>query len=250
MATPSLLSLEKAVSLLRRVVENGEERSISALAAEIGVPRSTAFRLIATFERTGLITRLCRGFYLPGPTLLHLVKPGSLNRVLAGVGRPIIQKLAAKTRCTAHLGVFEGGMVTYLLKSGRAKANIFTREGTQLEAYCTGIGKALLASLPEPEQQEYLASGPFIRLTPNTLTNARALKSALVEVKAQGYSTDNAEMDADLRCVAVPVRDGEGTVVAAVSISARKSRDSAEDLLVHLGSLRAAARELTRRLGG
>jgi IclR family transcriptional regulator, acetate operon repressor len=250
MATPSLLSLEKAVGLLRRIVQDKEEYSISELAAKIGVPRSTAFRIIATFERTGLITRLCRGRYLPGPTLLRLVSPGSLNRVLTGLGRPIIQKLARKTRCTAHLGVFEGGMVTYLVKSDAAKGALFTREGTQLEAYCTGIGKVLLASLPESALGEYLASGPFIRMTPNTLTASRALKRALATVKVKGYATDNAEMDVDLKCLAVPVHDGDGTVVAALSIALRNARGDADDLLVHLGALRAASHALTQRLLG
>lgn len=241
-------SLEKALELLRHLAADAGERSISALAAEIGLPPSTAYRIAATFERHGFMTRLHRGHYLPGPILLGIAGSGALNRVIAAVGRPILQNLARQTDCTAHLGVFEGGMVTYLLKAARGRAHLFTREGTQLEAYCTGIGKVLLASLPDSELDEYLASGPFIRLTPNTLTDSNALRSALAKVRAQGYATDEAEMDTDLRCLAVPVRDSKGSVIAAISIARRQACGGAADLFNHLGALWGAANALAGRL--
>lgn len=87
MATPSLKSLERALELLGRVARFGDERSISQLAAEIGMPLSTAHRISATLERSRLITRLRREHYLPGPILLRLATPRSLNRVLVAVGR-------------------------------------------------------------------------------------------------------------------------------------------------------------------
>lgn len=248
MATPSLKSLEKALELLGRVVQFGDTRSISALAAEIGMPPSTAHRISATFERSGLITRLRRGHYLAGPALLRLAAPRGLDRVLAATGRSVIKNLARKTGCTAHLGVFENGMVTYLLKAGRGRAAIFTREGTQLEAYCTGIGKVLLASLSKSDLEEYLVQGPFVRLTPNTLTDARALRAALNEVQARGYATDDAEMDVNLTCLAVPIQDSERRVLAALSISKRHALARPNPLIAHLDSLQAAAGVIARRL--
>jgi IclR family transcriptional regulator, acetate operon repressor len=248
MPTPSLKSLEKALELLGRVAHFGDTRSISALAAEIGMPPSTAHRISATFERCGLITRVRRGHYLPGPTLLRLASPGGLNRVLAATGREVVKGLARQTGCTAHLGVWESGMVTYLVKAGRGRANIFTKEGTQLEAYCTGIGKVLLADLPKADLDEYLAQGPFVRLMPNTLTNAHALRAALDEVQARGYATDDAEMDIDLICLAVPVRDNEGRLLAALSIAVRQANAGPNDLVVHLESLRVAAKKIAHRL--
>ena len=248
MATPSTRSLGKALELLSQVARDGGKRSISVLAAEAGIPASTAYRIAATFERSGFMTRLRRGHYLPGPTLLRLADASSFKRVLVGVGRPIVEALAKATGCTAHLGVFEDGMVTYLLKAGRAKDKLFTRQGTQLEAYCTGIGKVLLAALPESALEDYLANGPFIRLTANTLTDPRALRAALTEVQVKGYATDNAEMDSDLICLAVPVRDSDGKVLAAFSISIRQANGNPNNLRVHLDSLRAAADALTKRL--
>jgi IclR family transcriptional regulator, acetate operon repressor len=248
MATPSLRALEKAVELLGQIVECGEIRSISSLAGQIEMPRSTAYRIAATFERSGFLTRLRRGHYLPGPALLRLGRRDNLQRVLKGLGRPVVDKLSRDTGCIAHLGVFEDGMVTYLLKAGRLAGTVFTREGTQLEAYCTGIGKVLLAALPDTAREEYLRTGPFIRLTQNTLTDPQVLRSALQIIAAQGFATDNAEMDVDLLCLAVPVRVGNGEVVAALSISTRVNRNPGSSPLAHLETLRRAANVLRHRL--
>jgi IclR family acetate operon transcriptional repressor len=248
MATPSLRSLEKALNLLRRIVESGEDHSISAIARQISMPHSTAYRIAATLERSGLVTRMRRGYYLPGPSLMRLARHDSLSRILRAVGRPIVKKLARDTGCIAHVGIFENDMVTYLLKAGRAGQTIFTREGTQLEAYCTGIGKVLLAALPVSVREEYLKGGPFIRLTANTLSDPQRLRSELISVGERGYAEDNAEMDSDLMCLAVPVRLGEGDVIAAVSISTRSTDVDSHALLPHLGRLRTAASLLSDRL--
>jgi IclR family transcriptional regulator, acetate operon repressor len=250
MATPSLRSLEKAFDLLGRIVESGEIHSISDFAKQIKMPHSTAYRIAATLERSGLVTRLRRGYYLPGPSLIRLARHDSIPRVLKAIGRPIVKKLAIDTGCIAHVGIFENGMVTYLLKAGRAAQTVFTREGTQLEAYCTGIGKVLLAALPESVREDYLKSGPFIQLTANTLTGPRELRSALIVVGDRGYAEDNAEMDSDLRCLAVPVRldEGKGNVIAALSISTRSTDEDSHALLTHLDALRTAASLLSNRL--
>jgi len=248
MATPSLRSLEKALDLLGRIVESGEIYSISDFAKQIKMPHSTAYRIAATLERSGLVTRVRRGYYLPGPSLIRLARHDSIPRVLKAIGRPIIKKLATDTGCTVHVAIFENGMVTYLLKAGRAAQTVFTREGTQLEAYCTGIGKVLLAALPQSAREEYLKSGPFIQLTANTLTDPQKLRSALIEVGDRGYAEDNAEMDSGLLCLAVPVRLGDGDVIAAMSISTRSTSDDSHALLTHLNALRAAANLLSKRL--
>lgn len=248
MSSPSLKSLEKALALLEKIATDGGEGSLSTLAADLGLPLSTAHRIAATLERHGFVTRLQRGHYLPGPRLLRLTAADGLNRVIVGVGRPIIARLAKQARCTAHLGVFEDGMVTYLLKSEHSSAEVFTREGTQLEAYCTGIGKVLLAALPAQQLEDYLKTGPFIRLTDRTLIEPTALRAELVTVKQQSYAMDDAEMDVDLACLAVPVRSAEGDVIAAISISRRHVAGGASSLLPHLETLHEAANALTQRL--
>lgn len=248
MTTPSIRSLEKALALLRQLARDGGVSSISQVATEISLPLSTAHRIAATFERQGFVVRVKRGHFLPGPALLNLANTQTSDRMLAALGRPVVVKLARETRCIAHLGVLSAGMVTYLLKAGERKLPLFTREGTQLEAYCTGIGKVLLAALPKLELSDYLADGPFIRLTPNTIIDTNKLRRVLAAVRTQGYATDDSEMDTDLRCLAVPVRDSEGRVIAAMSISTSQHDVDLTDLRIHLETLRAAAGAVSRRL--
>ena len=236
------------MDLLGRIVESGEIHSIADLAKQIHMPHSTAYRIAATLERSGLVTRMRRGYYLPGPSLIRLARHDSIPRLLKAIGRPIIKKLATATGCTSHVGIFENGMVTYLLKAGRAAHTVFTREGTQLEAYCTGIGKVLLAALPVSVREEYLKSGPFIQLTASTLIDPQKLRRELIVVGDRGYAEDNAEMDSDLLCLAVPVRLGEGDVIAALSISTRSTDEDSHVLLTHMDALRTAANSLSKRL--
>jgi DNA-binding IclR family transcriptional regulator len=120
-----------------------------------------------------------------------------------------------------HLGSFEGEMVTYRAKAGDPKNGLFTEVGGQLEAYCSGIGKVLLAHLPDEELAAYLANGPFYALTVNTITDAGALSAELKRVRAEGMAFDREEVEDGLNCVAVPLFVPDGSVPLALSASFR-----------------------------
>lgn len=243
---PPTLALDKSLALLSLLVADSGESSVSALATEAGVPPATAHRIVATFERRGFVTKIARGRYLAGPALLRLANAATLNGVLKAVAQPILSDLAKQTRMVAHLGVFEGDMVTYLVKAGR-QGDLFTREGMQLEAYCSAVGKMLLALLPADQRERYLASAPFVALTPNTITEPEALRAELARVREQGFARDEREIDEALRCVAVPVRDAQGAAIGALSISARQSAGEI-DPGDHLPALRGTALAIEGRL--
>jgi len=247
MPTPAPRALDKALTLLNLIVADRGARSVSALAADAGLPPATAHRMVAAFARRGFLTSAARGRYLAGPALIGLQQHADLNAVLAATGRPLLAALAKETRLTAHLGVLETDMVTYLVKAGR-RGDLFTREGMQLEAYCSGIGKALLALLPETARERYLAGGPFIALTPNTITDAALLREELARIAALGHARDDAEVHAQLYCIAAPVRDSAGAAVAAISLSAWGENGACADPSPHLPALQATARTLEQRL--
>jgi DNA-binding IclR family transcriptional regulator len=110
-------------------------------------------------------------------------------------------------------------MVMYTVKEGHPVDRLFTREGTQLEAYCSAVGKVLLAHLSEDEREAYLATGPFVALTDATITSAPELRTHLAEVRAGGCAIDNREIAPDLVCVAVPVVWPDTSVRAAISLA-------------------------------
>jgi IclR family acetate operon transcriptional repressor len=250
MAEPRSATLDKALSLWTSLAADGGARPLSSISREVGVPLSTAHRIVAAFERRGFLTRASRGHYVPGPVLLQLAGPSGFRQVLTAAGRPVIAELGKKTGLTAHLGILEGDMVTYLIKARDKGPELFTREGMQLEAYCSGIGKILLAALPEEDLDRYLASGPFVSLTPNTIVEPYALRHELSQVRERGYAVDDAEVDLNLRCLAVPVRDGRDDVIAAISLSSHRPSGSPGEVQSLLDGMRAAAIALEQRLFG
>ena len=137
--------------------------------------------MVAAFERGGLVVRGERGRYGAGLGLAELsALYRQAGRFLARAGRPELRRLAREMKRTAHLGVLEAdAMVTYLVKEAAGNMPIFTREMLQLEAYCTGVGKVLLAHLDDSAREIYLAGGPFVSLTDNTLTDPGLLRAEL-----------------------------------------------------------------------
>jgi DNA-binding IclR family transcriptional regulator len=203
---------------------------------------------MTALHRRGFVAKAARGEYLPGPALLR-GRGCDLNTLLREVSRPALARLARETGLTAHLGVFEGDMVTYLVKAP-GRTPVLTQEGVQLEAYCSGIGKVLLAALPEPEQDRYLSVGGFVRLTANTIIDPEALRRALQDIRREGRAVDDGEVIPELRCLAVPVRDDQGAVCAAISVSATVGADGEAPIEDYLEQLGGAARRIEHALRG
>jgi IclR family acetate operon transcriptional repressor len=143
--------------------------------------------------------------------------------VLADASRSLLQRLARKLSTTVHLAVLEGEMVTYLVKAYGGGPDLLTRELIQLEAYCSGVGKVLLAHLDEAAREAYLDTGPFVALTAATITDPAAWRAELDRVRRQGFARDDAEVKESLYCIAVPLRGPDGRVVAALSASGLSS---------------------------
>lgn len=138
---------------------------------------------------------------------------------LEAISRPALRSLALECGATTHLGIWDGEMVTYLVKQAGRGATLFTSEGGQLEAYCSAIGKVLLAHLEPAARDAYLSAGPFIPLTERTKIDPAHIQAELEEVARLGFALDQQEIAQELFCIALPVRDSGGTVLAAVSLS-------------------------------
>nr|MBP6380884.1 IclR family transcriptional regulator [Sphingorhabdus sp.] len=157
--------------------------------------------------------------HVAGARLLGLLHRLDEKQIIANVAAPLLHELAARVRTVVQLGTFENDMVTYRIKTGRGANALFTRIGMQLEAYCSGMGKVLLANLPVAEREAYLASGPFVALTEHTIVEPARLREELDAVRNQGFAIDDEEVSPGLRCMAVPLRRSDGRVLAAISVS-------------------------------
>ncbi len=216
--------------MLEAVIADGGRSNVSGLARQIGVPMATAHRQVTTLVAEGYLTPSGGGRHVAGSRLLGLLHRLDEKQVVANVAAPLLHRLAARVRSVVQLGTFENDMVTYRIKTGRGASDLFTRIGMQLEAYCSGIGKVLLAHLPNPEREAYLASGPFVALTDRTIVDPDRLRTELDAISKRGYAIDDEEIAPGLRCMAIPLRKGDGTVIAAISVSqAMSSRNLLND---------------------
>jgi IclR family acetate operon transcriptional repressor len=245
-------SLEKGLALFGRIMRDGGRTPLPELAADMALPRSTLYRLTSALEQAGLIARLGTGRYGVGLPLAETLQDITPASQLIHLCRPSLRRLADDCSATAHLGVMENEMVTYLVKESVSTphaAASFTRENAQLEAYCSGIGKVLLAWLPEMELTRYLSSGPFVALTERTITDPATLRECLQAIKATQFARDDGEIADDLYCLAVPLwTDGEPMTVA-ISLSFTRCEATASNDAAYLAKMRACAAALSIKLG-
>lgn len=212
-------TLTKGLQLLEALLGDGGRSGLSAIAQELGMPGATAHRLALTLEADRYIERAAKGIYVPGARLLALAGNFSPRDRLAAELRHPLARLASRFGAYAHAGILEDNMVTYVVKERGGAADLFTVEQMQLEAYCSAIGKILLAALPNTDLDAYLDQGPFIALTPNTITDPAALKEALLCVRESWVAYDRHEVRSDLYCLAVPIWSENGAIRGAISLS-------------------------------
>lgn len=216
-------AIRRALALLRAIAADCSV-PLSHHARRLGIPSSSAYRIAAELREQGLIMPAGRGCYAPAPGLLALATETDPQEAMVAVARPLLRRLARRMKATVHLGVFEDDMITYLVKEHGGGNDLFTREGSQLEAYCSAIGKVLLASLEEAQREAYLAGGPFPKMTARTYSEADEIRVMLNEVEEAGFAVDDREAADDLFCIAVPIIPRDGAVSAAISLS-RTYRD-------------------------
>lgn len=218
MATPKNHSVMKAFAILKAFHDPEEWVTSSELSRRAGLPEASGYRLIQTLEEIGALVRGPRGRYRPGLLLLSLSHNVTINELLRDASQALMSEMARRFQMTVHLGVLEHGMVTYVAKVTVPGAfAVHTRVGAQLEAYCSGLGKVLLAALPDQEVDSFVLDGELIALTPHTITTKAGLRTELKKVRAQGWAMDDREHKVNMRCIAVPVLDREGRAVAALS---------------------------------
>lgn len=230
--------------MLEAVIADGGRHSIASLARANDVPVSTAHRQVATLVAQGYLATAPDGRHGAGPRLLGLLHRLDEKQVVVNVAARRLDALATQVNSVVQLGTLENDMVTYRIKTGKGAGGLFTKVDMQLEAYCSAIGKMLLASLPQRERDAYLAGGPFVALTPRTITDPPALAFELACIDRQGYATDDEEIAQGLVCAAVPIRNPSGGVLAAISVSQALVAPSIVDRASLITMLHEVSREI------
>jgi len=247
--TPTNNSVLKAFTVLRAFRDADEWLSCTELCQRAKLPIASGHRLLQTLERVGAVIRGPQGRYKPGVLLFSLSRKVSLGTILRQVSQGLTSELAELFNLTVHIGVLENGMVTYAVKTcGSTAYPIRTTVGSQLEAYCSGLGKALLAGLSQEEFESFLLEGELVPLTVHTITNRAALRAEIERVRLSGYATDDRESQLDVVCVAVPIIDNEGKMVAALSASDQVRHMTRERQLELRAALRRCADQIAQKM--
>ncbi len=244
--------VDRAISVLN-LLSDGQPRSLTEVHEELGLSSSTAFRLLSSLACHALVTQDPHtGRYCLGLRCLELARAYADNNDLRTVALLELERLRDATGESVHLAVLEGMEVIYLekLPGLHAVGIMSSRVGGRAPAYCTGLGKVLLAGQPHAAVRKYYAANPMTRHTGTTIVRISTLLDQLGVVARQGYALDQREHEVEVECVASPVLDPDGTVVAAISVSGpadRISRQIAETGLI--SRTIEAASAISGRLG-
>src|SRR6266545_3044676 len=241
-------SVSRAVRALELIAEQGE-LGVTDLGRGLGVHKATASRLAATLADGGLIERdPVSDRYRLGFGLIRLVGAALAGVDLVRTAHPVLEELAERTRETVNIGVLSGDAVLYLDQVSSSHLIASTNwVGRRTPLHCSSSGKVFLAHLPEALRQ--VLARPLEALTPRTVTDPARLRRQLEEVRVRGYATIQEEIERGLNAVAAPVRQLNGEVAAALSVSGPSFRVRPVDL-PRLGRLAIdAAGAISRRLG-
>jgi IclR family acetate operon transcriptional repressor len=242
-------NLIKGLQILTMIAERDEGLSLSEVSRLSGVPKPTAHRLINVLLECGMIRSGAKDRYLVGPQCLILG-----NRFLNGLdlrqeAQDLLRELARDTMETCHLGIKEGTRIVYIEKVESPHAvRMYSRVGATNPVHSTALGRAILAYCGEDTVEAVIDSGLECR-TPNTITDPNRFRANLAEIKERGFAVDDVENEEGIRCVAAPVFDHSGDVVAGISVSGPEQRIT-KDRLNDLGiKVVEAAFALSQRLG-
>jgi DNA-binding IclR family transcriptional regulator len=215
----------KALELLSVFSFREPRLSLADLASRTGIPRATAFRLLSTLEQSGFLDKV-HGAYQLGLKCFVLgnIVAGGLD--LRETARPHLAALRETTRETTQIAILDHWQVVYLerMLSPLSVGYMRSRAGAILPAYCTGLGKALLAFRPEAEVAAWAATQKFTALTPRTITSAKRLMKELAVIRERGYGLDLEEREKGVTCIAAPIFNHTGDVVAAISVAGPTER--------------------------
>jgi IclR family KDG regulon transcriptional repressor len=221
-----LSSVSKALSLLDAFTLEQPELSLGEIARQAGIHKSSAFRLLATLEAQGFVEKNPerRGYRL-GWKLGELAGRLLARYDLRELAAPHMERLAETSGEIVHLSILDGAEIVYLEKKGRSQPlTVSTTIGGRSPAHASAMGKVLLAGLAEAEVRSLLRGLSLRRFTPTTITDRRRLSRELSAIRRQGYALDDEETFPGIRCVAAPLRDRDGRVVAALSVTAPTQR--------------------------
>lgn len=216
----------KALDILDMVASHGQPVRFTDLLSQGPYPKATLYRFLQTLTHQEILAYdPDRGTYALGVRLVRLAHAAWAQSSLAPIARPYLDELATETGETIHLAQMDLGQVLYVDKRNAARpVEMFAQAGKVGPAYCTGVGKAMLAFLPEDALEQALARQSFHRHTDQTLDTPAKLRAELAAIRQRGHAFDREEHEQGIICCAVPILSRAGRVLGALSVTSTTAR--------------------------
>lgn len=247
----SIQSVVRSFKILDTIAAVDGEIGAQQISTTAGLHISTAFRFLQNLVRSGVVEQNPEtGKYRLALKLLtwgmQVLRQMDLRRDAA----PLLRELNEKTRETIHMCVYDREAAIYIEKiESPTPLRRFSEVGKGAPLHCTGVGKVLMAALAERELADLLKQYPLKRYTPNTITQAGALKRELERIRAQGVAMDNEEHEPGIRCVAAPIRNHTNKVIASISLAGRTTSVTPARVPELIQTVKETAQKISTRLG-
>ena len=242
-------SLNRALDILEALAMKPEGMTLTELSQRVGLHKSTVHRLLATLAARQYVEVNSSGCRLG----LRVADLGSrlLNSMeLRTESAPLLRQLSHRLQRVVHLAVLDEGEVVYLDKVEPVESiRLYSHIGRRAPFHCTGLGKTIAAFYPSEAVEDWARRHGLPRKTVQTITEIRALQAELTQIRAQGYGFDEIEHEENVRCVAAPIRDYRGLVIAGISVTGRADDFTREAAEAAAEEVVAVAREISRRMG-
>ncbi len=225
--------------------------TVDQITARMALPKTTVFRVLATLENRGFVTRDPVSQTYSFGEMALLVGARALGQAdVRDIARPFIEQLMNETGETVHLSVLNLNSALCIDKIDSTRSvRMLSFVGFRDPLYCSGVGKTLLAFQPEDEQEALISEIQFVKRTNRTIMDRDSLREELNQIRLHGYALDLGEIEDGLSCVAAPIRNSSGRVIAAISISGPDTRVN-ESVQMHLiSAVTANAQRISKALG-
>jgi IclR family pca regulon transcriptional regulator len=248
-STEFVQSLERGLAVIRAFDADHSKLTLSEVAAATGLSRAAARRFLHTLVHLGYM-RSAGGRFELRPKILELGYAYLSSLTLPEVALPHLEELVAEVHESSSVSELDGGDVVYIARVPTKRIMTVTISvGTRFPAYATSMGRVLLAAQPEPWLDAYLSTASLHHLTGHTITTESGLRQELRKIRARGWALIDQELEEGLRSLAAPIRDSDGTVVAAVNVATHAGRRSLDSIVADLlAPLLATAERIERDL--
>jgi IclR family pca regulon transcriptional regulator len=226
---PSFMtSLARGLAVVQAFSDSRKPQTIAQISQKTGIPRAAVRRCLFTLQQLGYVDAELNNFSLR-PKVLTLGYSYLSSTPLTVSSQPYLNGISAQLGESCSLAVLDDGEVLYVARSAASRVmSVALNTGSRLPAYCTSLGRVMLAHLAPDALDAYFAKAKLKPMTDKTVTSQKRLREILLQVRQDGYAINDEELELGLRSIAVPVRGASGQVLAALNVGAQASRVSAD----------------------